>query len=459
MTQPPINPTRLRDTDDAVGRLLRRVSSEPAAGNFNVESRFERLQQQLTRPARPSRFAYTYGFAGMVAAVIVVAAVAYGRFRRAYHDEPVHATAASALVPTRSQVVQEEVTVGDRGLHRLDDGSVVSVPAEGNATIKRPSRTRTLVELSRGAVELSVSPRRVGEQFEVAAGRFRFRVVGTRFRVAHETNGVGLTVAEGRVEVTENGQVLRVVDAGGTWSEFERERGTQLDPRTTPEVRTASSPRAGFKEQNTRAKEHPAAPSSPDCLALARGGDHAAALTCFQRQATGAGISAEIGLYESARIEHEILGDPRRALETLESHRGRFPGGTLSVEVRLKMVQILTELKRDSEALDQSEALLGSGQLKAPRTELHWLRGRLYKRQGRLDRAAHEFSRAAATDGALRERAKLEQADCLERLGNIEHARVEYEALSGAANTRVRDEARRHLLKLRQGEISPNEAR
>jgi ferric-dicitrate binding protein FerR (iron transport regulator) len=459
MTHPPANPPRLRDNDDAVGRLLRRVLSEPAAATINVEDRFERLQRGLANRTRSRRLVYTYGFAGVLTALVMIGAVGYARLSNSKHDKPLLATAAGAFVPMGTQPVQEEVTLGDRASHRLDDGSVVSVPSEGRAIIKRPSRSRTVVELSRGVVELAVSPRKSGDQFEVAAGRFHFRVVGTRFRVTHETNGVGLAVVEGRVEVVENGHVLRVVDAGGTWSEFERGRGTHLEQPAPPEVRTTSNPSAGVNGRHAGTKAHLAATSSPDCLVLAREGDHAAALTCFKRQATGEGVSAEIGLYESARIEHEILGDPGRALETLKNHRIRFPGGTLSVEIRLKLVQILTEVGRDSEALDQSEALLSSGQLTAPKIELHWLRGKLYKRQGRFDRAASEFARAAEAGGPLHERANLERADCLERLGDLKQARVEYEALSNAANTRVREEARRHLIELRQREILPNEAR
>lgn len=458
MNHPSINPPRLRDANDAMGKLVRRVLSEPPAANFNVDSRFERLQGLLKSRARPSSFVYAYALAGVAALVAVVAWVSYGRFELTDHAKSLFATAKSAHVHIEREPARGDVQLGDRASHRLDDGTTISVPAEGHATVTRVSQHRTVVTLSRGAVELTVSPRKVGEEFEVAAGRFRFRVVGTRFRVAQDTKGIGLTVSEGRVEVLENGQVLKVVDAGGTWTEFESEQGTQLDPVAPQEVRTASTPGNRLRERDAGMPISSSAPAEVDCLALARGGEHAAALTCFKRQARGGGVSAEIGLYEGARIEHEILGDPRRALETLKRHRERFPAGTLSVEVRLKMIQILTELGRDSEALDQSETLLSSGQRTAPETELRWLRGKLYKRQSKFDRAASEFARAAAAGGALQQRAKLEQADCLERIGNVEQARAEYETLLGAASTSVRDEARRRLTKLRPREVLTNEA-
>ncbi|MGE5787168.1 MAG: FecR family protein, partial [Myxococcales bacterium] len=388
MKQPSANPPRLCDTNDATGKLLRRVLSEPPAATFNVDSRFERLQQRLTTRPRPLPFIYAYGLAGVAAVLAVVAWMSYGRLAVTDHEKSLLATSASARVPMESELARGEVQLGDRASRRLDDGTTISVPAEGHAIITRVSQNRTVVKLSRGAVELNVSPRKVGDELEVAAGRFRFRVVGTRFRVAHDKKGVGLSVSEGRVEVLENGQVLKVVDAGGTWTEFEPEQGTQLEQDAAPEVRTVSNLGTSHAEQDAEIAARSSAPVKVDCLALARGGEHAAALTCFKRQSRGGGVSAEIGLYESARIEHEILGDPRRALETLKQHRERFAGGTLSVEVRLKVIQILTELGKDGEALEQSEALLSSGQLTAPETELRWLRGKLYKRQGRFDRAA-----------------------------------------------------------------------
>lgn len=450
-SRPPSNPPRLRQVNDATGRLLRRALSQshPPTTYRDVEDGVQRIEQILARRSRGSQFLVAFALAGALAVVLLLIRDRHGWGPASRPSTP--SVAASAVAQIGTEPSEDGVPIGDHASHRLGDGTVVSVPAEGHAVISRPAQTRTVVDLERGTVELAVSPRAPGEQFEVTAGRFRFRVVGTRFRVAREATGLSLSVAEGRVEVVEKDQVLQVVEAGGTWREEKSEPeksepGRQLGQAATQPGRATNGPTVASSVA-----------SDPDCLAFARSGEHVSALECFKRQARGEGVAAEIGLYESARIEHAIKGDPRRALETLRAYRERFPHGALSVEVALKSVQILTELGREGEALELSETLLRNGQRTAPEAELRWLRGKLFKRQGRLDAAASEFSRAADSSGALRERAKLERADCLEKLGQREQARIEYQTLSETGNARTRDEARRRLARLGVEEASNNE--
>jgi ferric-dicitrate binding protein FerR (iron transport regulator) len=61
--------------------------------------------------------------------------------------------------------------------------------------------------------------------YAINAGDYRFRVLGTHFRVARTGNEASLEVLEGRVEVRKGGALIGVVSAPGAWSSSETKNG------------------------------------------------------------------------------------------------------------------------------------------------------------------------------------------------------------------------------------------
>src|SRR5204863_6061168 len=124
---------------------------------------------------------------------------------------------------------------------------------------------------------------------------------------------------------------LLVVEPGGRW-------GATLPARAQPD----------------------AAPVAPPPGALASGGaeracgeldgDVPASLRCYEQQASGAGLPAQIALYELARLRRDSLGDLPGALASLRELRGRFPGGALRMDADLSIAELLPRLGRFDEA-------------------------------------------------------------------------------------------------------------
>jgi hypothetical protein len=81
--------------------------------------------------------------------------------------------------------------------------------------------------------------------------------------------------------------------------------------------------------------------SAKTCAELVHGGEAQRALDCYASVASGEGISAELALFERARLEAKLLHDPMRALQTLEDYRKRFPSGSLRGEVLLAQIDWL----------------------------------------------------------------------------------------------------------------------
>lgn len=89
--------------------------------------------------------------------------------------------------------------------------------AEGTGFVAHAGTDLAVTRLEPGTVELSlsagrvsslVSPRADGERYEVRADEWTVRVRGTRFEVARDARGVGVTVDEGVVEVVRGDEVV-----------------------------------------------------------------------------------------------------------------------------------------------------------------------------------------------------------------------------------------------------------
>jgi hypothetical protein len=120
----------------------------------------------------------------------------------------------------------------------------------------------------------------------------------------------------------------------------------------------------------------PGAPhrSARACAELARDGAAEQALACYAELANGSGITAELALFEQARLEGKALRRPEQALRTLDSYRRRFPNGSLRAEVMLAQIDWLLRAGERARALQLVDEALASGSLQERRAELERLR-------------------------------------------------------------------------------------
>lgn len=182
-----------------------------------------------------------------------------------------------------------------------------------------------------------------------------------------------------------------------------------------------------------------------DCLGHARAGDAARAARCFEQRALGSGLSAQIALYELARLQRDALGDPARALGTLEQYLARFPEGSLNGEASFSKVELLTKLGRASEALLASAELLRSRHGGERAAEVHLLRGNLLRSANQPAQAVSEYRAALAAPGRIGDEAAFQLAAALEATGEAGAARTAYEQYLSRPNPRRAAAARARL--------------
>jgi hypothetical protein len=164
-----------------------------------------------------------------------------------------------------------------------------------------------------------------------------------------------------------------------------------------------------------------------DCLDLARKGDSKAAERCFSERASGTGLSAEMALYEMARLRRDVLRDANGALSALDDYRQRFPQGSLRHEVSITRVELLSDVGKSREALNESETLLASASGQERAAELHLLRGNIFRHDlSDFKSATAEYAKAEALGGALAAEANRLQGASLESLGDADGAIAAY---------------------------------
>jgi tetratricopeptide (TPR) repeat protein len=192
------------------------------------------------------------------------------------------------------------------------------------------------------------------------------------------------------------------------------------------------------------AAARPRETAGPDCLALARGGLARRAVDCFARIAEGTGLSAEMALYEMARLRRDVLGDAAGAAAALEQYRRQFPRGSLRTEVDVSLLELLPRLGRAGEALADSERLLATAAGRERALELRLLRGNIYRELLRdFGRAEVEYAPAAADRGATGDEASFQRAVCLQALGRVAEARAAFRRYAERPNPRHAAEAAR----------------
>jgi tetratricopeptide repeat protein len=164
-----------------------------------------------------------------------------------------------------------------------------------------------------------------------------------------------------------------------------------------------------------------------NCLDFARKGEPRSAELCFNQQAAGAGLSAEMALYEMARLRRDVLRDATGALGALDEYRQRFPRGTLRNEVNISRVELLSQLGRGREALRESEALLDSASGRERAAELHVLRGNVFRHDlADLAAAILEYAQAEPFGGSLGAEASRLRGMSLEAMGDRDGALAAY---------------------------------
>lgn len=117
--------------------------------------------------------------------------------------------------------------------------------------------------------------------------------------------------------------------------------------------------------------------SAKACAELARGGAVEEAIGCYEALSSGAGVTAELALFEQARLAGKALRQPARALALLDTYRQRFPNGSLRGEAMLARIEWSLAAGDSKRAREGVEEALASGLLGERRAELERLRATL----------------------------------------------------------------------------------
>jgi len=183
-----------------------------------------------------------------------------------------------------------------------------------------------------------------------------------------------------------------------------------------------------------------------DCLSFARAGDATRSESCFEAQSKSGSLAAEVALYELARLRRDMLGRPLAALSALDEYLRRFPGGSLSLEVRFSRLELLVKMGRASEVLQASDELLAlpSGQERA--AEVHFLRGNVYAHSlASPAEAAREYALASSSPGRVGDEAAFLTGISFEKAGDTEQARAAFDRYLKRSSAQHLAEAKAHL--------------
>jgi hypothetical protein len=257
-----------------------------------------------------------------------------------------------ALDTTTSRIAtvgeHTRATVGDATLH-------VGVDTELVTTGNDSSGWTVLIE--RGQVAFAVPKREGRPHFRVVAGRARVDVVGTRFTVARAGDAVRVSVEQGKVRVTADGETQELGE-GERWEiepprEAPVEEPAQPLPAASTETPDAPTPRA----EQELATEAQGRLEAPPPLASAAAGTPPSrreryeaasrletkrpseAVAAYLELARGSDAWAANALYAAARLELE-RGRKASARSLLQQYLTRFPRGTNAQEARTLLARL-----------------------------------------------------------------------------------------------------------------------
>jgi hypothetical protein len=225
---------------------------------------------------------------------------------------------------------------------------------------------------------------------------------------------------------------------------------SKLDEPQAMDAPAPSIPRPSLPGRGSKAGSaapHSEVPSDPTtCRDLSSAGLQKQAETCYLSIATGSGLSAEMALYEVARLRRDVLANPSASLLALDEYEARFPSGTLAPEVRMARVDLLAHLGRVAEVLRTSDQLLATPSGRARMVELRLLRGNLLRdRMQDFTAAALEYQLIESDPGPRGDQAQIALASCLERLGRADQAIDAYRRYLARPRPEQADRARERL--------------
>jgi hypothetical protein len=413
---PAHEPTPLVTGDGPASEVLR-AALDDYRGDLDESAAWRRVAPRLKSRAVPQLGMYlAFGLAAGVAFLLL------GKPKGSIEQAP--GPVAVAPLPAPSPVVGEEAAPTDEplvrptvlprplreGRSRLSDGSVVRVASASDASVRARPEEGTTIELARGRVDLEIAPQAAEHRVEVVSGVYHFVALGTQFHVTAASDRVEVEVVEGTVGVFSGTKLLARVERGSSWSSAAPPRA---DVPSEPVPHPGNTP-----PQETTSVTKESAVDAADCSALGRTGNTQAALDCYGRQSQKTGMSGELALYEIARLRKDVLSDYAGALEALKTYDTRFPNGSLRGEVQMSRVEILGRLGRNDEALSESARLLDTPWGKERASDLHLLRGNLYRHSLRdFARAEAEYAHLSDERGPAGDEAQFQRAFCLERLG------------------------------------------
>jgi hypothetical protein len=335
-----------------------------------------------------------------------------------------------------------------RGESKLDDGTRVTVDADGSARVEtNPKLAR--VALEHGTVTLDVVRQPSGRSCEVSARGYRFVVRGTSFSVSASDERVALDVREGRVAVFRGTTFLAELGPGESWSDGTAD-GTSAPPvPATPERKPVVSAPGPEPEPDRALQGSVPDERERDCLALARSGQARDAERCFVDEAAGSGLGAELALVELSRLRSDVLNDPNGALAALREHRRRFPNGSLRAEADISYLHLLSRVGNPRELLSESARVLETVKGRERSAELRMLRANTMRaRMQDCAGAEREYAEVERSGGKFAAEARYYRGVCFEALGNPQAAAQAYRRYLDVPRRPHEAAARRRLREL-----------
>jgi len=312
------------------------------------DARVERIWAGIAEvEERRSRRVWPYVTAAAVLAAAVTAFVLWPR----------------AQVLDVGGIVTAETGVRELKLH---DGSRVSVAQESTLELLSESDSELRVALPSGSATFEVA-KRPSRKFVVQAGHVEVRVVGTRFTVRHEGDGVSVQVQRGIVEVADGDTVVRLT-AGQSWSSQPVAAPEQAEPVepvepvedeapsvTQPDAPVVAPPHAQVAHHPHRrgaAKAPAAAPVTAmdgknaetlfqDALAARRAGRYAEAVVALEQivRDHSDDARAPLAAFELGRLRMDEVSDLRGATQALELSLALNPKAQFAEEALMRLTK------------------------------------------------------------------------------------------------------------------------
>ena len=297
---------------------------------------------QRTEPSviRARIAAAVFGFVAMASLVLLV-------LRTFAPAGPSGSASGSAIAPASAPL---HVASGDSASHATIGSAELEIEPRTEVVATGDDGRGIVVVLERGAVTFEVAPRAARPPFVVQAGDVGVRVVGTRFRVAREADGVTVKVAHGTVEVSYHGEI-RPVREGERWTsraDATPSSSTKIEVEVSPSAPSAPSPSASVPVEPRPTPSGRTPPPSPvglddraayEAAARSEGFDYAGSLAGYRKVAARGGPWAEPSLFAAGRLAAEH-GDRATARALLQDYLRRYPNGRNAADARALLARL-----------------------------------------------------------------------------------------------------------------------